>query len=44
MYTYLVTFVQFDFSIGAAAAWLMLLMSMVLCVFFHPRDSSTEAL
>ena len=34
MYTYLVTFVQFDFSIGAAAAWLMLLMSLVLCVLF----------
>ena len=34
MYTYLVTFVQFDFSIGAAAAWLMLLMSLILCVLF----------
>ena len=34
MYTYLVTFVQFDFSIGAAAAWLMLLMSLGLCVLF----------
>jgi multiple sugar transport system permease protein len=34
MYTYLVTFVQFDFSIGAAAAWMMLMMSMILCVLF----------
>jgi multiple sugar transport system permease protein len=34
MYTYLLSFVQFDFSIGAAAAWLMLLMSLVICVFF----------
>ena len=34
MYTYLVTFVQFDFSIGAAAAWLMLLMALILCVLF----------
>jgi multiple sugar transport system permease protein len=34
MYTYLMSFVQFDFSIGAAAAWMMLLMSMLMCVFF----------
>jgi multiple sugar transport system permease protein len=44
MYTYLVTFVQFDFSIGAAAAWLMLLMSMVLCVFFILVIRRREAL
>jgi multiple sugar transport system permease protein len=34
MYTYLMSFVQFDFSLGAAAAWLMLLMSMAMCLFF----------
>ena len=34
MYTYLMSFVQFDFSIGAAASWLMLLMSMLMCLFF----------
>jgi multiple sugar transport system permease protein len=34
MYTYLMTFVQFDFSLGAASAWLMLLMSMTMCLFF----------
>jgi multiple sugar transport system permease protein len=44
MYTYLVTFVQFDFSIGAAAAWLMLLMSMVLCVLFILVIRRREAL
>jgi multiple sugar transport system permease protein len=44
MYTYLVTFVQFDFSIGAAAAWLMLLMSMVLCVLFILMIRRREAL
>jgi multiple sugar transport system permease protein len=33
MYTYLMSFVQFDFSLGAAAAWLMLLMSMAMCLF-----------
>jgi multiple sugar transport system permease protein len=44
MYTYLVTFVQFDFSIGAAAAWLMLLMSMMLCVLFILVIRRREAL
>jgi len=44
MYTYLVTFVQFDFSIGAAAAWLMLLMSLVLCVVFILVIRRREAL
>ena len=34
MYTYLTSFVQFDFSLGAASAWLMLLMSMMMCLFF----------
>ncbi len=44
MYTYLVTFVQFDFSIGAAAAWLMLLMSLILCVLFILVIRRREAL
>jgi multiple sugar transport system permease protein len=44
MYTYLVTFVQFDFSIGAAAAWLMLLMSLILCALFILVIRRREAL
>ncbi len=34
MFTYLASFVSFDFSLGAAASWLMLLMSLVMCLFF----------
>jgi multiple sugar transport system permease protein len=34
MFTYLASFVRFDFSLGAAASWLMLLMSMAMCLFF----------
>lgn len=34
MFTYLTSFVRFDFSLGAAASWLMLLMSMLMCLFF----------
>lgn len=34
MFTYLTSFVRFDFSLGAAASWLMLLISMLLCLFF----------
>jgi multiple sugar transport system permease protein len=34
MYTYLISFVQFDFSLGAAASWVMLLLSMLVCLFF----------
>jgi multiple sugar transport system permease protein len=34
MYTYLTSFVRFDLSLGAAASWLILLMSMLLCGFF----------
>ena len=34
MFTYLTSFVQFDFSLGAASAWLMLLMSMLMCLLF----------
>jgi multiple sugar transport system permease protein len=43
MFTYLASFVRFDLSLGAAASWLMLLMSMLLCLFFiaviHRRDA-----
>jgi multiple sugar transport system permease protein len=34
MYTYLASFVRFDFSLGAAASWTMLLVSMLMCLFF----------
>ena len=34
MFTYLTSFVKFDFSLGAAASWIMLLISMVTCLFF----------
>ena len=34
MFTYLTSFVRFDFSLGAAASWIMLLISMVTCLFF----------
>jgi multiple sugar transport system permease protein len=34
MFTYLTSFVRFDFSLGAAASWLMLVMSMLMCLFF----------
>ena len=34
MYTYLTSFVRFDFSLGAAASWMMLLMAMFMCLFF----------
>jgi multiple sugar transport system permease protein len=34
MFTYLTSFVRFDFSLGAAASWVMLLISMVTCLFF----------
>ncbi len=33
-FTYLASFVRFDLSLGAAASWLMLLMSMALCLVF----------
>lgn len=43
MFTYLTSFVRFDFSLGAAASWIMLLMSMVICLLFivtiHRRDA-----
>ena len=34
MFTYLTSFVRFDFSLGAAASWIMLLISMVTCLVF----------
>jgi multiple sugar transport system permease protein len=34
MFTYLTSFVRFDFSLGAAASWMMLLMSMFICLLF----------
>ena len=37
MFTYLASFVRFDLSLGAAASWMMLLMSMVLCAVFIDR-------
>jgi multiple sugar transport system permease protein len=44
MFTYLTSFVQFDFNIGAASAWLMLLMSMLMCLFFIAVIRRREAL
>jgi multiple sugar transport system permease protein len=32
LYTYTTTFVQFDFTLGAAASWVMLLICLLLCV------------
>jgi multiple sugar transport system permease protein len=34
MYTYLASFVRFDLSLGAAAAWMMMLISLVMCGCF----------
>jgi len=28
------SFVRFDFGLGAAASWLMLLMALLLCLFY----------
>ena len=33
-FTYLCSFVRFDLSLGAAASWVMLLISMLLCLVF----------
>jgi multiple sugar transport system permease protein len=44
MYTYLASFVRFDLSLGAAASWLMLLMSMGLCLVFIAVIRRREAL
>jgi multiple sugar transport system permease protein len=44
MYTYLSSFVRFDLSLGAAASWMMLLMSMALCLFFIAVIRRREAL
>jgi len=34
MFTYLASFVRFDFALGAAASWVMLVISMLICLFF----------
>jgi multiple sugar transport system permease protein len=34
MYTYLASFARFDMSLGAAASWMMLLISLVMCLIF----------
>ena len=43
MFTYLASFVQFDFGLGAAASWIMLLISMVTCLFFIATIRRREA-
>jgi multiple sugar transport system permease protein len=44
MYTYLASFVRFDLSLGAAASWMMLAISMIMCGCFiamvRRRDAS----
>ena len=44
MFTYLASFVRFDLSLGAAASWTMLLMSMALCGLFIAVIRRREAL
>ncbi len=34
MFTYMASFVRFDLSLGSAASWLMLLISLLLCLLF----------
>ena len=34
MFTYLTSFVRFDFGLGAAVSWLMLLMALLMCLSF----------
>jgi multiple sugar transport system permease protein len=34
MYTYLASFVRFDLSLGAAASWMMMLISLIMCGCF----------
>jgi multiple sugar transport system permease protein len=34
MYTYLASFQQFDLSLGAASSWVMLVISLLLCLLF----------
>ena len=43
MFTYLASFVQFDFGLGAAASWIMLLISLVTCLFFIVTIRRREA-
>ena len=44
MFTYLASFVRFDLSLGAAASWMLLLMSMGLCLLFIAVIRRREAL
>lgn len=43
MYTYLASFVRFDLSLGAAAAWMMLLISLIMCGCFIALVRRREA-
>ena len=43
MYTYLASFVRFDLSLGAAASWMMLLISLVMCGCFIALVRRREA-
>jgi multiple sugar transport system permease protein len=43
MFTYFASFVQFDFGLGAAASWIMLLISLVICLFFIVTIRRREA-
>jgi len=43
MFTYLASFVRFDLSLGSAASWLMLVMSLLLCLFFIAVIRGREA-
>lgn len=43
IFTYVASFVRFDLSLGAAAAWLMLLISMVMCLLFILALRNKEA-
>ena len=44
MFTYLMSFVRFDFGLGAAASWLMLLMALLVCLFFIAVIRRREAI
>ena len=44
MFTYLLSFVRFDFGLGAAASWLMLLMALLVCLSFIAVIRRREAI
>jgi multiple sugar transport system permease protein len=44
MFTYLTSFVNFDFGLGAASSWMMLVMAMLICLFFIAVIRRREAL